>query len=92
MVLGLLLCKNTLERFTEKKTNVHKVDGHNYNELLDALNNCLKKNGKPSVIIADTVKGKGISFMEDVTRWHNTMPNQKEIEIARRDLETNCIK
>ena len=72
--------------------NVHKVDGHNYNELLDALNNCLKKNGKPSVIIADTVKGKGISFMEDVTRWHNTMPNQKEIEIARRDLETNCIK
>ena len=30
--------------------------------------------------------------MEDVTRWHNTMPNQKEIEIARRDLETNCIK
>ncbi len=72
--------------------NVHKVDGHNYNELLDALNICLNKNGKPSVIIADTVKGKGISFMEDVTRWHNTMPNKKEIEIARQDLETNCIK
>ena len=49
------------------------------------------KNKKPTIIIADTIKGKGVSYMEDVTRWHNTMPNSKEIEIARKDLLKNCI-
>jgi len=71
--------------------NVHNVNGHSYEELLSALEKCLIKNGKPSVIIADTVKGKGISYMEDVTRWHNTMPDAKEIDVARKDLEINCI-
>ena len=45
-----------------------------------------------TVIIANTIKGKGISYMEDVTRWHNTMPNKDEIKIARKDLKTNTIK
>ncbi len=59
---------------------------------MPALNKVRKnKNNKPSIIIADTIKGKGISFMEDVTRWHNTMPNLKEIQIARKDLRKNCI-
>ena len=72
--------------------NVYEVNGHDYSELLVSLNQCKVRNGKPSVIIANTIKGKGISFMEDVTRWHNTMPNQEQIKIARKDLETNCIK
>ena len=72
--------------------NTATVNGHDYNELLDALNTAKNYKGKPTVIIANTVKGKGISFMEDVTRWHNTMPNKEEIEIARKDLEINCIK
>lgn len=71
--------------------NVEKVNGHNYDELLNSLNKSLIANGKPTVIIAETIKGKGISYMEDVTRWHNTMPNKNEIEVARKDLETNCI-
>jgi transketolase len=72
--------------------NVHTVDGHDYDELLNSLNVCKISNGKPSVIIANTIKGKGISYMEDVTRWHNTMPDENEIAIARKDLEINCIK
>ena len=71
--------------------NVFEVDGHNYTEILDALNKAKKPNKKPNLIIANTIKGKGVSYMENVTRWHNTMPNQKEIEIARKDLEVNCI-
>ena len=72
--------------------NVDTVDGHHYGQLIDVLNKRNKENnGKPSVIIANTIKGKGISYMEDVTRWHNTMPNENEVEIARKDLETNCI-
>ncbi|HJO77208.1 MAG TPA: transketolase [Pelagibacteraceae bacterium] len=72
--------------------NVHNIDGHNYSELLNAMNKGLKKNGHPTVIIANTIKGKGISYMEDVTRWHNTMPNNDQIIQARKDLEINCIK
>jgi len=71
--------------------NVFEVDGHNYSELISAFNKAKKPNGKPNVIIAETIKGKGVSYMENVTRWHNTMPNDKEIEIARKNLEVNCI-
>ena len=72
--------------------NVHDVDGHDYDDLLYALEKSLIPNGKPTAIIANTVKGKGISFMEDVTRWHNTMPNSSQIKIARKDLEKNTIE
>lgn len=71
--------------------NVFEVNGHNYSEILDALKKAKKPNKKPNLIIANTIKGKGVSYMENVTRWHNTMPNQKEIEVARKDLEVNCI-
>ncbi len=71
--------------------NVFNVNGHSYREIIEAFKKAKKPNGKPNVIIADTVKGKGVSYMENVTRWHNTMPNDKEIEIARKDLEVNCI-
>ena len=72
--------------------NVIKVNGHKFKELIPALRKAKKnKNKKPTIIIADTIKGKGVSYMEDITRWHNTMPNPKEIEIARKDLLKNCI-
>jgi len=72
--------------------NVINVNGHKFKELIPALRKVRNnKNKKPSIIIADTIKGKGVSFMEDVTRWHNTMPNISEIKIAREDLKKNCI-
>ena len=85
----------SMEPLDEKRKsfgwNVDVVDGHDYNELIESLSKRKEGNGKPSVIIANTIKGKGISYMEDVTRWHNTMPNEDEIKIARKDLEKNCI-
>jgi len=72
--------------------NVLNVNGHKFKDLIPALRKVRNnKNKKPSIIIADTIKGKGVSFMEDVTRWHNTMPNINEIKIAREDLKKNCI-
>jgi transketolase len=71
--------------------NVFNVNGHSYKEIIEAFKKAKKPNGKPNVIIADTIKGKGVSYMENITRWHNTMPNDKETEIARKDLEVNCI-
>ena len=80
------------EKWASFGFNTLEVDGHRYTELLPAIHTAKNiKNGKPNLIIANTIKGKGVSYMEDVTRWHNTMPNAKEIAIARKDLKTNCI-
>ena len=50
-----------------------------------------KTKNKPSVIIAETVKGKGISYMENRHEWHYLVGNQEQIDIARSELKKNCI-
>jgi transketolase len=66
---------------------VEKIDGHNTNQIFEGLNRCAEQmNGKPKVIIADTIKGKGVSFMENVPIWHYRMPNQAELEIVMDEL------
>lgn len=66
---------------------VHSVDGHSMDELLAVLADCrCRTSGKPLMIIAKTVKGKGISFLENIPKSHHTLPIGDEIEIARRDL------
>ena len=56
--------------------NVVEIDGHNYRQIKDAL--LFREPGKPVLIIANTVKGKGVSFMENVPIWHYRMPNEEE--------------
>jgi transketolase len=64
-------------------------DGNDIAKVIDAVTNAKnKKNGKPQLIIADTVKGKGISFMERVLKWHASPITQQEYEQAVEDLET----
>ncbi len=72
--------------------SVKEINGHDFNEILPALEFLPYKKGKPSAIIAHTTKGKGISFMEEDyangnPRWHYRIPNGEEIKIARKDLE-----
>ncbi|MBF0187590.1 MAG: transketolase [Magnetococcales bacterium] len=67
------------------------VDGHSYPELLEAFSHIGRTHGKPLVIIANTVKGKGISFMELAHLWHNRMPNKAQMAQARAELERNPI-
>ena len=55
------------------------IDGHSFDELMPALNLVGKTDRKPLAIIANTVKGKGISFMEGRSEWHNHMPSDKQI-------------
>lgn len=64
--------------------NVLEIDGHCIKEIRDAL--LERKKGVPTVIIANTVKGKGVSFMEGVPIWHYRMPNETELPILMRDL------
>ena len=67
---------------------VTRCDGHDVEALVDAYKKAREsKNGKPKVIIADTVKGKGVSFMENVAGWHGKSPNAEEAAKALAELE-----
>ena len=64
--------------------DAEEIDGHSMEALLPALDKRVE--GKPRCIIAKTVKGKGVSYMENKAEWHGAMPKPEEVEIARREL------
>lgn len=66
--------------------HVITVDGHDIPALINAFEQAKEIKGKPTVIIADTVKGKGVSFMENVAVWHGQAPNNEETKKALNDL------
>ena len=66
---------------------VREIDGHDHNQLYSALSSIPIKKGYPSVFIAHTVKGKGVSFMENTVLWHYRIPKGKEFESALKELE-----
>jgi len=65
---------------------VLRIDGHNMSEIVDALEQARAVQGKPVVILADTIKGKGVSFMEEQPGWHGKAPNREELTKALDDL------
>ena len=65
---------------------VKVVNGHNFAELTDALSKPAVA-GKPTCVIANTVKGKGVSFMEDVAKWHHGVPSEAELKQALSELD-----
>lgn len=67
--------------------NVLEIDGHNFNEIEEAFKSAKCTSGVPTCIIAKTIKGKGISFMENQASWHGVAPNKEQLERALRDLE-----
>lgn len=66
--------------------HVVEIDGHNLNEVDDAFREAKQTKGKPTAILAHTVKGKGISFMENTHKWHGLAPNNEELELALKEL------
>ncbi|MBM3283245.1 transketolase [Candidatus Gottesmanbacteria bacterium] len=66
---------------------VIKINGHNMGKILAAFSQAKKVKGKPVAIIARTVKGKGVSFMENVAGWHGKSPNDQQLEQALIDLK-----
>jgi transketolase len=64
------------------------IDGHDYGQIIDAITNA-KKSRKPSVIIAKTIKGKGLAYMENDNSWHKRVPDDKQLAIAIEVLEGN---
>jgi transketolase len=68
-----------------------RVDGHDMIEIVNVLDRLKsRQNGKPTVVIANTVKGKGVSFMENVAGWHGKAPNREELEKALIELRVTA--
>jgi transketolase len=82
-----------LEPFAEKwrafNWAVREIDGHDLNQIDDALSGIPFEAGRPSCIVAHTVKGKGVSFMENLLLWHYRSPQKEEYEAAMAELEAN---
>lgn len=74
------------KRFEAFNFRVLKCDGHNISQFIDTYNEALKTEGKPTVIIARTIMGKGVSFMEDDHAWHGKPPNKEEAIKALEEL------
>jgi len=68
--------------------NVLSVDGHNIEAIIDACNQARATYEKPTVIIAHTIPGKGVSFMENMYEWHGKSPNKEEAKKALHELRT----
>ncbi len=75
------------DKFAAFGWDVHEVDGHDIAALIELFNACkADRNGKPHAIIAHTVKGKGVSFMENQVGWHGKAPNAEQLEQALDEL------
>jgi transketolase len=75
------------EKFVAFGWNVIEIDAHNFDEIEAALENAKATKGKPTAIIAKSVKGKGISFMENQVSWHGAAPNAEQYETALAELK-----
>lgn len=74
------------EKFRAFGWNVIEIDGHNMDAIRSALMIAKTTVGKPTVIVAETVKGKGVSFMENLVGWHGKAPNEEECAAALKEL------
>ena len=74
------------QKFKSFGFEVMNIDGHNIEEIITAFDVFKGIKGKPTCIIANTVKGKGVSFMENQAKWHGKAPNEEEYEQAMKEL------
>ncbi len=75
------------DKFEAFGFEVFEIDGHNMDEIISVLKKARLTKGKPSVIIAKTTKGKGISYMENNVGWHGKAPSEEEFKVAINELK-----
>jgi len=75
------------EKFKAFGWNVIKIDGHDYVQIVEAIEKAKATKGAPTMVIAETVKGKGVSFMENQAGWHGTAPNKEQRDQAIAELD-----
>ena len=74
------------KKFESFGWNVINIDGHDFRQITEALKQARECKGKPTMILAKTIKGKGVSFMEDNAGWHGKAPNDEEAKRAINEL------
>lgn len=75
------------EKFKAFNWTVHEIDGHSHQQISETLSAAkAKRSSRPKVIIAHTIKGKGVDFMENQLSWHYKSPNEQEYESARKQI------
>lgn len=75
------------DKFRAFGWNVLEIDGHDFNKILDSIDIAYDSQDKPTMIVCKTIKGKGVSFMENQVAWHGTAPNKEQCEKALLELE-----
>lgn len=79
--------ENVADKFRAFNWNVIEIDAHNADQILDAVDQAKSTKGKPTMVVAHSHKGKGVSFMEDQAGWHGVAPKPDEYEAAIRELD-----
>lgn len=74
------------DKFRAFGWNVIDIDGHDFEAIIDAINKAKETKDKPTMIVCKTVKGKGVSFMENEAGWHGTAPNAEQCAAALKEL------
>lgn len=75
------------EKFRAFHWNVIEIDGHDYAQLCGAYECAKKEKGRPTVVLAHTIKGKGVSFMENKANWHHGVMTEDQYKLAVQELE-----
>ena len=80
------------KKFEAFNWNVITIDGHDYDQIRNAIDEAQSVKGKPTIIIAKCVKGKGVSFMENQAGWHGAAPNKEQFEQAIAELDAKIAE
>ncbi len=83
---------NYLKKWESFGWNAIETDGHDFEKLMDALDLACAVTDRPTVIVAHTVKGRGVSFIENKVEWHGITPKQDEYERAIQELDVALKK
>jgi transketolase len=80
------------EKYRSFNWNVININGHDFDEIMNAVHAAKNEYEKPTLIIAHTIPGKGVSFMENKFEWHGKPPNKEEAKLALSELEAIAKK
>jgi len=86
MVADIMPLEPVMEKWRAFGWQVLEIDGHNMRRILEALDEASRIHAKPTIIVAHTIKGKGVSFMENKSMWHGRAPTQEQYEQAMAEL------
>lgn len=75
-----------IEKWRAFNWQVLEIDGHDMTEIVTALEKAKTHQGEPTIIVANTIKGKGVSYMENVCEWHGKAPSQEQAEMALNEI------